>query len=640
MTEPGGAAPLFRFTRSMLDEPIGTLFARQVAHHPHRLAVKSSRHALTYAELDAAANRLARAILARRGPGPEPVALLFAHDAPLLVAVVAVLKAGKTYVALDPYQPAPRHTAILADAEPSLMVCDAGHRGRARDVGGMTCEVLDATALEGGVAPEAPALVVSPRAPACICYTSGSTGAPKGVVWDHRGIVHRVMILAKSAGLRLDDRVALLQSVSATASFRNIFSALLTGAALVLFDLRAEGPGALARWLTDEKITIVNFASSVFRHFAGGLTGGGNFPALRLIWAGSEPVFKRDVDLFRAHFARSCVFVNGMGTSEAGTVREFPIDMATPIEGDQVPVGYALPDKEVLLLDDQGNEVAPGEAGEIVVRSEFLAMGYWRRPDLDREVFVPAPAGGSGRLCRTGDVGRMLPDGCLVHLGRKDARAKLRGGFVDPLGVEAVLLAHPAVAGTAVAIREDRPGDQRLTAYVVSAPGVMATVSELRHFVRTRLGAHLVPAAFVFLDALPQTPNGKIDRRALPPPGRARPRLATPYTAPRTPVEEAVARIWSAALDLDGVGVDDDFLELGGDSLLAGSITAQVCERFGVDVPVTALLEASRVADMAAVVVEHLLGALPPEARDRLLATIDEAIAQREAPPAGSDTGA
>ena len=288
-----------------------------------------------------------------------------------------------------------------------------------------------------------------------------------------------------------------------------------------------------------------------------------------------------------------------------------------------LPAGHAVADKEVLLLDDDGRPVAPGEMGEIVVRSDFLARGYWRRPDLDAAVFSPVEPGSPGRACRTGDLGRMLPGELLMHLGRKDARAKLSGRFVDASEIEAALMACPGVQAAAAVVREDRPGDQRLVAYVVpqkTAAGPALTPGDVLRAARARLDASLALSAVVFLDALPLAPNGKIDRRALPAPPRTRARSDGPPAAPRTDIEADVLRVWAGVLALDEVGVHDDFLDLGGTSLVAGQIAARVSERFGVQLLAQQLLEAPTVADMAVVVTAHLLGRLGRDAAERGLA--------------------
>jgi len=596
----GSESSFVEFQRGDLDYPIGVLFERQVTRHPRRIAVKGPRASFTYAQLDAAANGLAQAILARRGSGCEPIALLFDHDAPVLAGILAVLKAGKIYVGLDAHHSMERLRGVVEDSGAPLIVCDAVHRERALELAPTSCDVLDAASIEAGGSPGMPALPVSARAAACISYTSGSTGDAKGVVGDHRAITHRAMVFINGARIGPDDRLALLESVGVGGSFRGIFGALLTGAAVLPFDLRAEGMDALGPWLIREGITICSFAASMFRHFAGTLPDGADLPALRYLGVGREAVSRRDVNLYRARFAPGCVFVNVMGGAEAGTMCEFTIDKTTALDGDVVPVGHPVVDKDIRLLDDSGSEVADGEIGEVVVGSEFLAMGYWRRPDLDAKVFSPDPAGGSARAYHTGDLAKRLPDGRLVHLGRKDARAKLRGRFVDTREIESALLGHPGVLGAAVTLREDRVDDPRLVAYVVTA-GAPPSVSELRGFVQASLGEHLVPSAFVFLAALPLTPNGKVDVRALPAPEAARPALATSYVAPRTSVEGTLARMWGQALGVDKVGIHDNIVDLGADSLTSVRLIAEIGKRFGRRLPPATLLQAPTVEHLAAV---------------------------------------
>ena len=262
-----------------------------------------------------------------------------------------------------------------------------------------------------------------------------------------------------------------------------------------------------------------------------------------------------------------------------------------------MPVGYPIEDREVLLLDAAGRPVPSGEPGEIVLRSRYLALGYWRRPDLSREAFTPDPADGALRRYRTGDLGVVTPDGCLTHLGRQDFQVKIRGHRVETAEVELALLELDGVQEAVVTAREGRGGEQELIAYVVPA-GAPPAPDALRAELGSRLPDYMVPAAFVTLPALPLTDTGKVDLRALPAPGRLRP-LPLPPAAPATPAEEALAAIWREVLDLDEIGVHDDFLELGGNSLLATQVLARVQQLFGTHLPPSALLGAGTIAEMA-----------------------------------------
>lgn len=326
------------------------------------------------------------------------------------------------------------------------------------------------------------------------------------------------------------------------------------------------------------------------------------------MWVGGEPVVPTDVELYRSRLPDTCVLINGLSSTETGTVCHFVMDKTTPVPDDVVPVGYPARDKEVLLLDEQGHDVGMDRVGEIVVRSEYLADGYWQRHDLTARAFLPDPAGGTARLYRTGDLGRRLSDGRLVHAGRKDASPKLRGLFVDIRAVETMLLGHPGIRDAVVSVREDQPEESRLVAYLVAAEGAAApTVNTLRRALDDALPAHMVPTVFVYLQALPRTPNGKVARSALPTPDGQRLTMGSTYTRPCTPIEEMLARIWTEVLLVDSVGIHDEFMDVGGDSLRAARIINRVREAFGVGALIARLLDARTVAQMAVAITANLL---------------------------------
>lgn len=610
------------FPREDLERGIPDRFERIAAAGSDRLAVTAGDQALTYGALNAAANRLARAIDAAGGSAGEPVALLVDHDAAALVAILAALKAARIYLALDVRHPVARGRAMLADAGAAVLVTGARHMQTAGALAAGQCRVLVGDEVDPSADASDLARPLDGRSLAFLGYTSGSTGEPKGVLWDHRGILHRAMCHVNRFALAPGDRLSLVHRLGLGASFRHTWGAMLSGATACLYDLQREGVDGLGRWLARMRVSHAHLAASVFRHLAATLPTGTDLPDLRLLWVGNEPVFRSDVDLHRARFSPVCVFVNGYAASEAGTVAEMVIDAATVLDDGPLPIGHALPDKDVLVLDDAGRPLPPGATGELAVRSQFLARGYWRRPDLDARVFGPDPAGGADRVYRTGDLGRLRADGSILHLGRKAELPKLRGHMVDPLEVERRLVEHPRLAGAAVVVREDRPGDQRLVAYLVATAEGAPSPSELRAFAGERLPEHLVPSTWVVLPALPRSGTGKLDRNQLPAPGRERPALDAPLVAPRTPIERRLARIWAEALALDEVGVDDSFLELGGHSLIAARIVSDVGTAFAMDMPGSALFDAASVSAMAAVVAEQLVRALAPEARDRLFADL------------------
>jgi amino acid adenylation domain-containing protein len=611
------------FPKAATEQSIPARFEQLVRQYPDRLAVKTCTHELTYAALNMRANRVAHALLAQRQAAQEPVAVLLAHDAPGIAAMLGILKAGKLCVPLDVSAPQRRLQHILTDVQATLLVTDAMHEAVAREAAPAACAVVPVETLEAPGAEANPDLPLAHERLAHLIYTSGSTGQPKGVVKSHRQVLHEVRRLTNAFHICAHDRHILLRSLSSNGAIQDIYSALLNGAAVFPLSLEHAGFAGLAAWLQEHDITIFRSAATVFRHFMSALPETAIFPRLRLIQTGGEPVTRQDLVFYKTHCAPDCLFVNCLGLTETGPVCMYVLDQASPLPDNLVPVGYAIEDMEVLVLDDTGKAVAQGDVGEIFVQSDALAAGYWRNPTLTQATFLPDPSGGEVRRYRTGDLGRLLPDGCLEHLGRKDAQVKIRGNRVNIAEVEQALLNLEYVK-EAVVLGEEGPfGAPRLVAYVVSTTPTAPTISTVQHALRSTLPAYMVPSAVVVLEALPRTATGKIDRQALPTPDTGRSILARPVTPPRTPLETELVRLWAAVLHLEQVGVEEHFLDLGGDSLLASQLIARVIQTLGGDLPVRALLEAPTVAAMAMVIVQHQAEQMGPQDLTRLLAEIE-----------------
>jgi amino acid adenylation domain-containing protein len=617
--EPTGE--LVPFPPEDVERSIPERFESVARRLPDRVAVRDAAGALTYEALNRDANRVAHAVLDALGPGEGSVALLLEQGAPAIAAILGVLKAGKSYVPLDASAPRAPLDAIVQEVAPRLVVTRADCAALAAALLGDADATLDLDAALAGHTAADPGLPIAPDALAEIVYTSGSTGRPKGVMQTHRNLLHHAMRVGNRFRLAASDRMTLLASLHAGQARTVMYRAVLNGAGLHVRDLKVAGLTGLADWLRDEGITIFSSSASVFRGFVDTLADGEDIPTLRLIRVGSEAVSTRDVERYRERFGPHTLLVNALSSTETGVTRIFFMDRATPLPDGAVPVGHAVDGMEVLLLDDDGAPVRPGETGEIVVRSRYLSPGYWARPELTAAAFGPDPAGGDARVYRTGDVGRLTPDGCLVHLGRKDFRVKVRGHRIEPGEVEHALRGHASIKDVAVMTQPDHAGEPRLVAYVVPEPSAAPRVRELREFSRERLPGHMVPSVFLLLPSLPLTSSGKVDRQRLPVPARLRPIEAGPYVAPRTPVESALAELWAAALGIDAVGIHDEFLDLGGESLTAMRLLARVHEVFHLgDAPVRALSEAATIERMARAVTERLARALTPEQLARALA--------------------
>jgi amino acid adenylation domain-containing protein len=608
----GAAATRTRRTlaEDQLDASVVQRFEEQVRRAPDRLALHTAREDWTYGSLNRAANRVAARVLELTGPRPEPVAIMMDSDAPMIAAILGVLKARMIYVPVDTSLPDARRRFIVDDSQARVIITDCRNRASAEGSAARACRVISFEDCDPSDTGPDPGLAISPDTPTWIIYTSGSTGQPKGVVQTHRNVAQYVKTYTKGFRISPDDRFSLLFAFSVNGAAHDMFSALLNGAALFPLNVKQTGVGPLAAWLTEHEITIYSSVPTIFRHFLDTLTGSVEFPHLRVIKLIGEPTSPRDVERFKARFSRDCVLVNRLGSTETGTIRWFFINKDTPIEGNVVPVGGPAEDHEVLLLDEAGAEVEPGSVGEIAVRSRYLTPGYWRRPDLTARAFLPVS--GAERVYRTGDVGRLLPGGRLLCLGRKDLQVKIRGHRIEPAEIELALAGAPGVREAVVAVRNSARGEAQLVGYVVPDPSRGPTVTALRRHLAATLPPYMIPSDYIMLDRFPVASNGKVDRRALPAPNRARPALDQRYVAPRTAIEAILADIWAEILERDRVGVDDDFFDLGGDSLLAALAMARIGDAFQIELPVVSLFEAPSVAAMALALVQTPTAATSP----------------------------
>jgi amino acid adenylation domain-containing protein len=595
-------SPFTPFAKEAIEQSIGRRFEEQVRLHPGRLAVKSQGDAWSYAELKETADRIAHAIVAARGSAEEPVALVLEQGALLLAAILGALKAGKIYVPLDPAFPRARIGDMLADSQAPLVIVDEHTRVRATEAASGRATVLDVGEIEPGVPVEHPLPEIPPGTNAYIYYTSGSTGRPKGVLDTHRNVLHNVMRYTNSLRISPDDRLTLLQGPSFSGAVSSMFAALLNGAAVFPFDVPKEGADRIAGWLRREAITIYHSVPSLFRHVA---TSRESFPALRIIRLEGDRASARDIELYQKHFSARCTLVNGLGATECGIVRQYFVGPETPIPEGVVPIGYPVEDMEILLLDESGHAVDAGQVGEIAVRSRYLVPGYWRQPELTAAAFAAGPADGL-RVYRTGDLGRMRPDGCLEHLGRKDSQVKIRGNRVEAAEVEAALVSIGTLKEAAVVTYQEGPGEPRLLAYVVPATDPAPTTTALRRHLAERLPDYMIPSTYLVLDALPLNANRKVDRRALPAPDGRRPELDEALVLPSTMLQLQLVLIWQSVLGVEPVGIRDSFFDLGGHSLLAVQMMDQVERVLDRKLPLSVLLGGGTI--------EHLADAIQKEA--------------------------
>jgi amino acid adenylation domain-containing protein len=593
------------------NHPIASIpgrFAAVVARHAGRIAISTPDTQWTYAELDQRSTALAAGILDRLGDATGPVALLMEHDAPLLAAILGVLKAGKMYLALDPASPAERSAAMLADAGAGLLLTDQRNAAPASSLAAGRLRVWEIAAVPAPASMHQTLPEVSPAADAWLLYTSGSTGTPKGVWLNHRGIVFRTEAYSELITIAPDDRLSLLASCSLGTSATPLFGALLNGAAVCPFHVRSQGVERLADWLPRQRVTIYQSVPTVFRHLARAPGGKRVFEDLRLIRLDGEPVSRGDFEICRQHSTAGCRRMHALSSTETGLICAWLFDHQTTLPEGRVPVGRPVRGVEVSLLDGQGRPVKAGEEGQIVVRSRHLSQGYWRNPEATGEKFRAADHDPLYRIFVTSDLGRFLPDGALEHLGRTDQMVKIRGQRVDLGEVESALRAVPSVQEAAIVAREDSAGERRLVAYVVPRAGADASPRVCRRALREQLLLeHMVPNIFVSLDQLPQTAGGKIDRQALPPPPDPNKSVARRSERPRDVVETNVARIWESVLNVSPIGRQNDFFDLGGTSIQSAQVLAQIEEAFGASLPPSILTEHGTIEKLAALLAGYVV---------------------------------
>ncbi|MFJ8185674.1 non-ribosomal peptide synthase/polyketide synthase [Streptomyces sp. NPDC096105] len=592
-------------------ETLVDLFEAQAARTPGAVAVTCGTEHLDYATLDARAGRLAHR-LAELGAGPERfVALALPRSLDQVVAVLAVLKTGAAYLPIDPNSPAERITHLLTDATPVTLVTTTGTAARL-DGTGVPVVLLDAPDEEAGLTRRpttgpAPARRPLPESPAYAIYTSGSTGRPKGVVIPHANVVRLFTRTRPWFDFGPDDVWTLFHSYAFDFSVWELWGPLLHGGRLVVVpDETARSPEDFLRLLADEGVTVLNQTPSAFYPLVRADAehpGTGARLALRTVIFGGEALdVGRLTDWWARHPADTPRLVNMYGITETTVhVTHAPLGPATAAHGPASPIGVAIPDLRVYVLDAGLSPLPPGATGELYVAGEGLARGYLGRPGLTATRFLADPFGPAGsRMYRTGDRAKWRPDGTLEYLGRADAQVKIRGYRIEPGEIEAALHTHPGVADAAVGVFEDASGTRRLVAHVVGTGDATPVAAELRAHLERLLPAHMVPAAYVPMDTLPLTVNGKLDRRALPAPTADGYAADTDRTAPRTPAERAVAAAWADVLGIEEVHAGDDFFALGGDSILAVRVTARLRAAFGPDVSPRVLFTHSTVSALAA----------------------------------------
>ncbi|RMG97448.1 MAG: non-ribosomal peptide synthetase [Chloroflexi bacterium] len=574
---------------------IHELIAAQAKETPQATAVLTENGRLAYQQLDEQASRLAH-YLQLQGIGPETITAIFLERSPeMIVAILAVLKAGGAYLPLDPNYPAERITYMLADTQARVILTTRQLADTLPPLPATHIFLDELTTLAFSDFPDtSPQTSVTPDNLACIIYTSGSTGQPKGVMLSHRNLVNLVHSFQLSYAPGTDDRLLPLTAVASASFVGELLPVLCSGGAIVLpAGYNFQGLDEVLQLVRDYRVSIISTVPALIRLLNSHHV---EFPHLRLLLSGGEALSSDAIH----NLLGKVTIANGYGVTEAAVCTTCHL----LAEGDDhshkaIPIGRPIINTEVYVLDPWMNPVPVGVPGEMYIGGVGLARGYLNRPELTAERFVPHPFSTQpgARLYRTGDRVCYQADGTLLFLGRADEQIKIRGFRVEPGEIETALRSHPMVRDAAVQVYEHMSNDVRLVGYVVCRQPV--SVEGLRGWLYERLPYYMIPAQFVFLDALPLTPNGKVDRRALPLPDQKRPSLAQTFIPPRTPVEKVLASMWADILGVQQVGIYDDFFELGGHSLMAAQLITRIRQALRISLPIRAFFETPTIAELA-----------------------------------------
>jgi amino acid adenylation domain-containing protein len=578
------------------------LFDAQAARTPDAVAVVYGEERLTYRELDQRANRLAHRLM-RLGAEPGVrVALCVERSVELVVGILGILKSGAAYVPLDPAHPPERLRFLVEDARCPLIVTLERFAGVLPEAGARLV-LLDADAdTIGAESADRPPVRATLDDVVTVFYTSGSTGRPKGSLSHGLGLVNLIHWYRGAAEIEPGTRVLLMTPFTFDASFKNIITPISYGGTLVLADDFAQDLRKLLDTIERERAELAFTTPSLLYSIVALARADGyrQLSSLRRLFIGGEPTNLHKLREWFASPACRCSLIHNYGPSEcADATTSYTPSREALLACEPMPIGKPIDNMTTYVVNDALELQPDGVAGELCIGGIGVARGYLDRPELTAEKFVANPYEPGRRLYRTGDRVRRRPSGDIDFIGRTDNQVKLRGIRIELEEIEAALNGHPSVRGAVVALHEDAAGEKRLVASVVAAGGMPLDVGSLRTFLKEQLPGYMIPAAFVEIDALPISPNGKIDRRALPTAAAAV--RESPYRAPRNAVEEVLAGFWSEVLTVEQVGIDDNFFDLGGHSLLATQVMSRVRDAFAVELPLRRIFEAPTVAELAAV---------------------------------------
>jgi amino acid adenylation domain-containing protein len=591
------------------------MFSKAAKKFGKRAAIEVAGKRMTYAELEAQANNLAN-FLIYSGAQPGSIVAIMVENIPdIISSIIGILKARCVFVPFDISLPQKRLELMVKEISPKWFITRSSFSSKLNDIAigcGVQASFIYLDAGEGEHADEyasysnttSPAIYSEPDDPCYIYFTSGSTGTPKAILGCAKGLDHFIRWEIDAFGIGEGTRVSQFTPPMFDPFLRDIFAPLCAGGVVCVPDgkemiLQAK---KLIDWIDIQQINLIHCVPFMFRLMVNEELSPYYFSSLKHILLAGEPLPPIDAKKWMAVFGDRIQLVNVYGPTETTLAKFFHIVNHSDLERQSIPVGKPIEGATALIVDDEGNLCGPGSAGEVYIQTPFRSLGYYNRPEQTREVFLQNPFGDNPNdiLYKTGDLGRLLPDGNLELLGRKDLQVKIRGVRIELHEIENLLRRHEAIKDAVVIDRTGVDGQKYLCAYVVTTRRTES--GTIRDYLSNHLPEFMIPSAFIALKALPRTSSGKVDRLALPDPNDTRSELQSLYVAPRTPIEEEIVRIWQEVLGAKQVGIYDNFFELGGHSLSITQLASRIWNVFQVEIPLALLFNNPTVVDMTAVI--------------------------------------
>lgn len=594
----GATETFLPFSRSELNKSLTERFQDQVNKYPNRLAIGHSSGDLTYDQLNRAANVVAQKILALAPNGTRPIALLFHSDTAMIIALLGVLKAGRYCVPLDPSHPVSRTKRIVEEVQPEILITNHDGVEKTHALALTGTKILNIEEHPFDSNETTLDLPILPKSLAFVLFTSGTTGHPKGVMITHQFLMHLVMYHTNTRYICSEDRFSSLTRCHHIGGIADVFRALLNGAGLFPYDLRNQAMRDLVTWLIDKRITTLHCVPTIFRMVIDVLPPNEPLPYLRLLHLGGEPVTKRDVELYKERFSDHCVLVNNFGSSETGPLGQYFVTKQTQMSDNIVPIHLEVEDKEIFLANKTTATNGNGVIGEIAVRSQYLSPGYWEKSDQDPARRFTEQAD-TTRTFFTGDLGQIESGGVILYKGRKDQQVKIRGFRVDLIEIEANIRNLMVCKDVAVLTRTSDQDGLQLVAYIVPGQDSMSDASLLRSQLSNLLPGYMVPEEVFFLESLPRTATGKVDRQVLSKEAQGRDRETIECIAPQNDLEEGLIKIWKDLLNVPTIGTRNRFMDLGGNSLIATRVANQIYDWLDIRLSIGDILAHQTVEELA-----------------------------------------